>query len=136
MNFKDDMPDAHHLIPLTVFVVYDRAETARRFKETLDRANAEFHEVFEFDLRLWRLDILELLECRDPALQDLEDADLLTMVFSSHGDSLFSPELNYMVNKWSEKDGGKNCALFSDRSEPACKEISVESLRSLVREAP
>ncbi|MGJ8649459.1 MAG: hypothetical protein ACSHX4_03790 [Opitutaceae bacterium] len=125
---------ASKLTKLTIFVVYDRAETAVRLKNTLDRANAEFDQLFEFDLRLWRLDILELPGCWADALKDLEDADLLTMVFSCHGQSVFSPELNYMVEKWNKRNHGQNCTIFAQRSAPYCSEVSAESLRAFAQQ--
>ncbi len=101
---------------LIVFVVYDCAKTARRLKETLDQANAEFDKMFEFDLRLWRLDILKLPQCREQVLQDLEDADLLTITLGSQHDSPAPPELNEILNLWNQKKKRHHLPLVPDNS--------------------
>lgn len=92
--------DASRLTVVTVFVAYDRAETARRLKSTFDRAHAEVDGMVMFDLRLWRLDILELARCWAQALGDLADADLFTMAFNRVGEAVVSSELICLVEKW------------------------------------
>jgi hypothetical protein len=60
-----------------------------------------------FDLRLWRLDILQFTQCCDQALADLADADLFSMSFNRESASVFSMELTSLVEKWFRPWGQK-----------------------------
>lgn len=104
--------DASKLTVVTVFVAYDRIETARRIKVIFDRAPVEIDELFTYDLRFWRLDILELSECWIQALEDLADADLFTISFYSENQSKVSPELICLVEKWFNGGGGYQSILL------------------------
>tara|TARA_B110000285_G_scaffold51990_2_gene59172 strand:- start:4871 stop:5395 length:525 start_codon:yes stop_codon:yes gene_type:complete len=104
--------DASKVTVVTVFLAYDRVETARRIKLIFDHAHEDSGGLLIFDLRLWRLDILQYAECWDQALADLADADLFSMSFNSESASMFSMELTCLVEKWFSRGGNSNSVLL------------------------
>ena len=66
-----------------------------------------------FDLRLWRLDILQFTECCDQALADLADADLFSMSFNRESASMFSMKLTCLVEKCFGRGGKSNSVLLA-----------------------
>ena len=62
-----------------------------------------------FDLRLWRLDILQCKECWD---QDLADADLFSMSFNRKSVSMFSMELTCLVEEWFNRERKSSTILL------------------------
>ena len=104
--------DASKVSVVTVFLVYDEVDTARRIKLIFDHAHEESGELLIFDLRLWRLDILQFTECWDQALADLADADLFSMSFNSESASMFSMELICLIEEWFNRGGKSNSILI------------------------
>lgn len=97
---------------MTVFLAYDRVETARRMKLIFDHACEEAGDQLMFDLRLWRLDILQFKECWDHALVDLADADLFSMSFNRESASMSSMELTALVEEWFNYEGKSKSILL------------------------
>ena len=104
--------DASKVTVVTVFLAYDRVETARRIKLIFDHAHEDSGGLLIFDLRLWRLDILQYAECWDQALADLADADLFSMSFNRESASMFSMELTCLVEEWFNREGKNNSVLL------------------------
>jgi len=103
--------DASKVTSVVVFMAYDRVEAARRIKLIFDHAHEESGKLLIFDLRLWRLDILQYAECWDQALADLVEADLFIMSFNRESASIFSMELTSLVEKWFSR-GGKSSSVL------------------------
>jgi len=109
MKYNNDASTATSVI---VFLAYDMVETARRIKQIFDHAHEESGKLLIFDLRLWRLDILQYAECWDQALVDLAEADLFSMSFNRESASIFSMELTSLVEKWFSRGGKSNSVLL------------------------
>lgn len=125
MDSKINFTHLSQLIPLTIFIVYDDVETGHRIKKTLDHANAEFEGAFDFDLRLWRSDMIEAPQCWTHILNDLAESELLTVIFSDHDESKISPELKYIINKWNNLGRGKSAIVFNaHRDEDSAHDLS------------
>jgi hypothetical protein len=84
-----------------------------------------------FDLRLWRLDILQLTECCDQALADLADADLFSMSFNRESASVFSMELTCLVEKCFGRGGKSNSVLLAS-TDGACV-LTVMNLKKRIQ---
>ena len=114
--------------PVSVLVVYDQQDRALRLKATLDEISSNAGPDFEFELRPWRSDILDLPECINELLEDLHDCDLLVVTFSGNGGGVISPRLADMIEEWSRNSHRKDAALFAN---PECLEGSEPALLSL-----
>tara|TARA_B110000093_G_scaffold53749_1_gene57756 strand:+ start:1478 stop:2026 length:549 start_codon:yes stop_codon:yes gene_type:complete len=104
--------DVSKVTVVSVFLAYDSVENARRMKLIFDHACKEESGQLMFDLRLWRLDILQCTECWDQALADLADADLFSMSFNRESASMFSMELTCLVEEWFNREGKNNSVLL------------------------
>lgn len=113
--------------------VYDRPESARRLKNTLDGVSAKIGEAVLFDLHLWRSDILHLAECNAAMREGLWQSELLIVAFTGNEDGILTPGLFGVVEKWSNQRCGRHAVLVASPDSCEGSAATVAHLRALAQ---
>src|SRR6266568_940537 len=100
------------LIELTLkaAVIYDDFDFAARTAALLDRATARLDETTKWDLKPWRLDLLEPSSLADAALEETMDADLVVVALCKN--HLLPDDLMEWLEHWAGHRQVGNAALM------------------------
>src|SRR5258705_6226153 len=98
MQAEDPLAGATNLDggSVKVVIVYDHLETAKRAEEIYERLAERLGHNFEFELRLWRFDVLDDEGFRAEAARDTADADIV--IVATYTDAELPPG----VQNWLE----------------------------------
>src|SRR5215204_3127337 len=78
-------------------MVYEHASLAKLAKERWDHMVEALHKIYEFELRLWKFDVLRIPEWRAAAVNDAAKAQMVFVVTKGAG------ELPFEVKTWIEQ---------------------------------
>jgi len=114
---------------LTITAVYDTPESGRNIKVLLDRLNQQFGEELEFELRLWRGDLLDVPEAYRRARDDAAASELLAIGCSE--DEPIRDGVEDLVAGWSAGHDKMEQALVALLLSNAAKGDVLDELHQL-----
>ncbi|NJL19078.1 MAG: hypothetical protein HC901_01895 [Bdellovibrionaceae bacterium] len=94
---------------MQITAIYTSPEGALQVRQMLSRLNSDMTHGIQFQLRLWRGDVLHMPEVYALARNDAASSMLLMII--CEGQSLICPEVETITDEWCETHADSEAAL-------------------------
>jgi hypothetical protein len=113
---------------LDAALIYEDLSTGMRARHVLECAASLFPRTPQFNMAMWRFDLLRMAEVRRTALQEASVA--VIVLLSAHGSGALPRAVQIWVQRWLERKSDQPCALvvcLDERSRDTAAAVQMVS---------